>query len=172
MSVAQTVSLPDNPTTGTARLIVLTGGGFYAPKSMYEVQLTLTGDATGNLSTNVINTDPRFLSLVQRMEVTSLAGTPVEYQLIQTLAGSAVNSSVVGLTIANTTSSFNPSTAYWDPPGLLPISQVSSIIANVDTVVHVLTVWIYNFDINALNTVPLPILLAALARTSGQTTPL
>ncbi len=170
MAVTSIVALPAQPAAGSSRLVPLNGNGFTSPKSLYEVQVTLTGDATGNQNTITINLDPRYVSLIARMEMVNLgASAQVEYQLTQRLVGSGITSSQVGLTVVNTTSNLSPCSAYWDPPGLLPIDQLTCLVANVDTIVNVLSVWIYNYDINALNTVPIHILLRSLPRTSGST---
>ena len=168
MAVTSILTLPGQPTAGSSRLVPLNGDGFTSPKSLYEVQVTLTGDATGNQNTITINLDPRYVSLIARIEMVNLGGsTQVEFQLTQRLVGSGINSSLVGLTVVNTTSNFSPCSAFWDPPGLLPIDQLTCLVANVDTVVNVLNAWIYNYDINALNTVPIDILLRSLPRTSN-----
>lgn len=173
MAVASSTTLPGQPPSGVSRLVVLNGNGFTAPKQMYEVQSILAGDVSGGTSINTIVMDPRFVNLILRMELTHLgASTAEEYQLSQTLEQSGITSSVVGLTVVNTASDFDPCSAYWDPPGLLPITSIEATLANVDGDSNILTAWIYCFDKNALNTVPLPLILRAIGRTSGQTPPL
>lgn len=168
MAVASTLQLPGQPGVGFSRLIPLNGDGFTSPKSIYELQVSLTGDATGGLSTITVDLDPRYLSMILRMDVVHLGSTTAdEFQLIQRLQGSSANSSVVGTLTINDASNFDPTSGWWDPPTLLPIDQISSIIVNVDTNALILTAWIYNFDINALNTIPLAVLLRSFPRASA-----
>jgi len=170
MAVLTELTLPGQPASGESRLVPLNGDGFTSPKSLYEVQVLSTGDAGGGNNQINITLDPRFVSLVVRMELVNLGGSSaVEYQLTQRLVASGLSSAVVGLTVVNTTSAFSPCSVFWDPPGILPIDLITAVVANVDTIVSILSVWIYNFDINALNTVPIHRLLRSLPRTSGVT---
>ncbi len=172
MAVSSAVTLPAQPSVGSSRIVVLSGNGYHHPKSMYEVQVSLTGAAGGGNSTITLTTDPRFTSLVLRVELTVLASSAQQdYQLTLAMRGSSISSSLVGELTFNSVSTLTPAVAWWDPPPILPVETIESVVANVDGDVTLLTCWIYNYDINALNVVPLTQLLASLPRTSAQSQP-
>lgn len=134
---------------------------------MYEVQVTLAHDASGGNATITVGTDPRYESFLKRVELQVLGAAADEtFQLEQRLAGSGFTSSISGTTFRNAVSSFTPGFAWWDCPILLPIDQVQNVIANTDGDTSVLTMWIFNFDIDATHRVPLSVIANSLGRAS------
>ncbi len=169
MAVTQSVVLPAQPAAGSSRLIGLSGNGFDYPRSMYEVQNQVAGDATAGLVTLNITTDPRYVSIIYHVELVVLgAAAAQDYFLQMSMRDSGVSVTHVGQTIQNSVQTLTPGNAWWDPPALLPAETLTSVVANVNGDTTLLKTWVYNFDINALTNVPLPLLLASLPRNASQ----
>ncbi len=167
MAVTQTTQLPEQPAGGSSRLIPLTGDGFTFPRSMYEVQALLAGDASAGNSDIQIDFDQRYTTLVVHVELVILgAAASQDYLLNLAMRLSSITAQVVGQTIQNSVSTLTPGIAWWDPPPLVPVESIQSTVANVNGDTTLLKVWSYNFDINALNTIPLSLMLAGLPRTA------
>ncbi len=167
MAVTSTTTLPDQPPAGSSRLVALGGDGWVSPKSYYELQVTLSMDATGNQSTITVDMDPRFETFLKRIELSILASAADEqFQITQRMVGSGFSSSIVGLTFSNQVSAFTPGQAWWDPPVLLPVDRLEAVVANTDGDTMILTAWIANYNINASHKVPISVIASGLGRTS------
>lgn len=164
MSVAATVTLPDEPATGRKAFVPLGGNGYTDPFAMYVIRnFLVTMDASGGVATIEVVMDDRFCSMVGYATYISSNGTidpaTVRWTLGSALAGSTpqmlrarqlpLNRSAVNVSVIND---------MWLPPAfLLPGADFSSLIVatdNDDTFTAQLFCVIYLYNINARQKVP------------------
>lgn len=165
MSVAETITLPGQPTDGLNIFVPLGGDGFIAPHSCYELEATLDGDASGGTNVIYINLDSRFQSLVSLISIhvsgaaanvafeaqfaTQHGKIPAKYWKIN---GDAEFSAV-----------FSKAQAQWMPTPVFGSTRIAAAISNTGVGLNLkLAALVYNFDRRASETVPLTQLLASI----------
>ncbi len=167
MAVASTVQLPAQPTTGLTETIPLGGNGFSAPHSIVAVELELANDASGGLSSLVINMDPRYTSLVSYIThtTTSAAADPHRCQI------AVFNTDCDLWADQPDTVVFNGSAVgAAKPPGMLlkvvpgQTPRITATWVNVDTETNIVNCRIYQFDRQMIHTVPVWLAMQNLPR--------
>ncbi len=169
IAVSSTVTLPDQPTSGTVSYVPLGGDGFSAPFASYNIRsMGVTGAAGGGSAVLRVNMDPRFCSLVafialQNAQVSALDADfkvriASDRMAVPTHSGliTAINASVASVTVSTT----------WEPPPIvLPGGGANSFLdtrmLNVDSDEYTIDVLIYLFDIRVRELTPMGPLLFA-----------
>lgn len=168
MAVAATVQLGDQPGTGRIRQIPLGGNGKTAPISMYEVQVALANDASGDESTITVNRDPRYTSictLIGGTVTVPAAGIEMLFEMQDT-----ENAGPISRGFANAVpiaSVGGTSIAVWNPPPIMTMTTWRMITANVDGDTAAFQAWFYNFDRRILELTPMYQILANLPRSGS-----
>lgn len=176
MAIADTVTLPAQPTSGRVHIVPLGGDGFTAPHSMYTISdMALTGDVAGGSLQMDIIFDERYCSLVQFVTFRNAQATPADaefkvsifsvddnftpVQLVQgdlTAVAATIDSSSLALT--------------WNPTPILfgggpAIGRIRLRLKNVDADVVRLSATIFLFNIRVRETTPMGPLLWARGAT-------
>ncbi len=153
MSVALTVILPAQPATGGGALFTPFGGdGRVAPIGVWEVNMTLVGDAGGGNAELTCGFDRRYTSIVTYAQASVTADTAAGEFLLQLRddATQLPNIRVVGTLpgVAETFSAVNSSYLWYPPPiWLTGDGRISARYVNVDaTETYNLDCQIYVFD--------------------------
>lgn len=162
MAVTKTVVLPaQGPDAGDiTRLRPLGGNGLRGPQSLFEVQVTLAGDAGGGASDITVVFDTRFESILLCADNVN-TGTALDRTAVFEL-GSSVPFFGVGTAQGNAITS--QSIASWSPPPIVGRDQVKISTNNIDGDSQVITLLIYNYQKRASELVPLSVLLSSLPR--------
>lgn len=168
VSISTSFTLPGQPPSGGfANLVGLHGDGFTSPTSMYLLQPTDVGDASGGgLSWNV-TMDPRYVSVVAHMGFQVLAASGRVCRL--SITGRTGNTVSVAGTAPITNILAAIAEFDWSPPPLVDVKTITWTIQNVDTNNYTGLCTIYNFDKEAMFRVPLSVILASLPRGSTNT---
>lgn len=169
MSVAEVVSLPDQPALGSNIQTPLGGDGWSAPSSVYEVAISLAGDAGGGTNRITVNFDPRYAGVVTYVQMrNSSASTLLEMEctLFPLGRSTPTASAFANAVPVNGLSSINLFT--WCPPPLPHFAQLAATIPNVLGDTLTLFFYLYNFRVQAFEKVPLNIILASLPRAESQ----
>lgn len=168
MSIVQAWSLPDQPPTGAVRLVGLSGDGFTSPRSMYLINATDVGDASGGAITFTMTMDPRFISVVSLAGFVVTGGAAlVEFRL--TVEGRTGNVSVASGDSKFTDIIAGIAEASWVPPPLVDVQTMIWQIANTDTLPYLVNGTVFLFDREAMNRVPLSVIYASLPRVASVT---
>ncbi len=169
MSVTSTVNLPAVGGTGShTDYIPLAGDGYSSPHSLYEVGVSLAGDAGGGSSTITLGFDPQYMSVLFLVDSHhNLSAAAHEFTFVLRTGDtvgdptSVVRFSTVSILDPNVTLDM----AGWSPPPLVRGLRTEVVTDNVDGDNHVLNAWVYNFRKDAHLRVPLGVLLSSLPRT-------
>lgn len=165
MSVASTIALPAQPTTGASVYTPLGGDGQTAPLGCYLVNFQIAGDASGGTATLTITADPRYTNLFAWLNptVSSAAGAGDFLIVVQESGTSGAASPVVVGTfpqIATTVSTTNATFLWYPPPmyyqGLGEAVYITDNVGVGET--YIMRAQIYLFDIDAPQITPLPYL--------------
>ncbi len=169
MAVAIDVTLPAQPGTGINTYEPLGGDGWSAPHSVSEFSMSSAGDASGGNNSITLNFDPRFTSVVSYVRLSnSSASGALEMNLtmfpvgrsqpqVQAFANAVP---VIGLTTINLFT--------WCPPPLPHMGRLVGLTTNTNGDTLSMMGYIYQFQINVLQKVPLNIILASLPRSDSQ----
>lgn len=166
MSVLIENTLPEQPVLGVNTYTPLGGDGWTAPHSVAEVSISSAGDAGGGNNDISLTFDPRFISIVSyvrlvnsgasgtiEMRLTMLPSLPRVQPQVQAFANN------VPLNALDTTNSMT-----WCPPPLPHLGVLNARTPNVNNDTMTLMAYIYQFQITALQQVPLNLILASLPR--------
>lgn len=177
MSVAETLTLPNQPATGIVHRIPLGGNGFNAPHAAYVVDnFALVGDAGGGNINQTINMDERFCSLVAFVNIALSQATPADAGWHIALDSNVALGPVAPQTenlaltaIANDISTVHISHVWVPVPYVLPGaggggSISSQVLNNLNDTMR-LTALIYLFDVNVRQVTPMGPLLWARGAT-------
>lgn len=174
MAVLKEYFFPDATVAGdTVELVPLAGNGYTAPHSYYAFDLQAEGASGGGSLTIQFRFDERYTSILPYITVrTSSIAANVNASFI--VASTAVDR-VVKPVVLVFTDAINSADVTYEPPPIVipgrpregstmttPWARVRT--ANVDTEDYALFGRIYNFKIDALKIVPLPVLLSTLPR--------
>ena len=179
MTVAETVTLPGQPTVGAIEYVPLGGDGFTAPHSVADFRVGLDGDASGGYGQIRVRPDARFVSLFAEVCIYAdpAWGVAWDYRLDLTESGaSSVAIVVTGRTSAHVglAGLTVQESALWTPPAALLVNDdaagtgspyVQGFTVNPGAgFTTYLTGKVYQFDRRAREVVPLPILLGSVPR--------
>ncbi len=166
MSVSETVNLTGQPAEeGQIRIVPLGGNGIQAPKSMYEVQITLSMDASGGECAITFTRDSRWQSICTLFNGTvegAAAGVEIMFE-----AQDAENSGPVARGFANATpiaSVVSLNVAVWNPPPIMTMTRWTVRSPNVNGDKLIVNAWLYNFNRRILELSPMWQILANLPR--------
>ncbi len=172
MTVAETVTLPSQPASGSTTFLPLGGDGWTAPMSAYGVAINLAGDASGGNSTITLEFDPQYVSVLNYVSG-GIVGSGVDLDVGLVLRTGAENvtlslllpESLAGGILASNTVLWTPPLLLLDP-GLSGVNlQFSSV--NVDGDSNFLNCRVYNFRRGVAQRTPLDKLIASMPRASG-----
>lgn len=173
MAVLKQYIFPDTPASGdTIELVPLAGNGYTSPHSYYAYDLQAEGASGGGSLIIQLGFDERYTSVVPYVTGrTNDIGADVFAQF--TLASTNVDRVSDDFTLAFTNALIS-SDRVWEPPPIvipgrpreatLTVPWLRFLTTNVDTEDYQMFGRIYNFKIDALKLIPLPIILASLPR--------
>lgn len=164
MAVSLEVTIPD-----VGQYIPLGGDGWTAPHSVWEVSQLLAGDGGGGNSQITINFDERFQSVVSYVNMrNSNASTAVE-MLIQILPRNRSAPQLMAFANAVPLLGLTSENLFtWCPPPIVGLGRAISTKVNTSGDTHIFQMYLYNFDINVLQKVPLNLILSSLPRGESQ----
>lgn len=174
MAVTTTLTLPASDTNGgLTTYIALGGNGYSAPQSMFEVSVFSAATASGGINQIQVTFDARFQSIVTYVRMSGgSASTALEMDCAlfpplprnQPRAQGFVNAVPVnGL--------FTTNDYVWNPPPLMGMGRIHGTVPNINGDDLTLQFYMYNFNINVLQQVPLSLILASLPRGSSTIPP-
>ncbi len=170
MSVAASVTLPDQPANGTVVLLPLGGDGNSAPRSRYEVfAFAIAGDGSGGNAVLTLTLDDVYESLV--MQVSCFHNSPNDSENVFQLV-SRKNAVAINAVTAHLLAEAGPTSralAIWCPPPLINVTEVNLTTPNLNTETYQMSVTILNFNKRASERTPLNILYASLPRGTSDT---
>lgn len=165
MSVAETFTLPDQPTTGSAVFIPLGGSGFGSPLGYYQVKAQLVDTGTTGFNSIKCFLDDRYTNVVSHIGMTKTQDTPTD---LLWKAGLTPTQSIFQLVVAGNIAGIAPDVAAVVTPVLElvdgdGINFIDSIVEQ-DAVsdIHAMNAVIYVFDKFIRTTTPLSIILNSL----------
>lgn len=170
IAIAETLTLPAQPASGTLTRLNLGGDGFRAPIAAYSLEaMTLTGDVSGGSLRFLINMDARFCTLMAYSAFAIAQGSKSNADFRYILGGDTVpgqqltgTTTAINLTVHGTNNGFT-----WYPkPFVLPgggqNSNLQLDVLNVDDDVVAMNGIFYLFDIRVRELTPMgPLLWAA-----------
>lgn len=171
MAVAESVTLPAQPSSGSVTFVPLGGDGFTAPQHAYAIQnMAATGAAGGGALSASILMDPRYVSLVAfaTMRLVQAADTAIDVRFVigpqaggvqipQIIQQRLVTDIASGITSSTISDSFNPTPLLL--PGAGQAGSLSVAVVNVDTDILNLSAYIYCFNIRVRELTPMGPLL-------------
>jgi len=162
VAVTASVTLPDQPATGSVDYVTLAGDGYYAPHSMYIVAIAADEDASGGSITLTVNPDPRFAQCATIMSCFDTDTTPKPFQMNLGIErpGQGVFSYVFTRDSADSPTGIQ--VVGFMPPIFVPQARWEVSVANVDTFALEMRMLVYNFMIDAPKRVPLQFIVTAL----------
>lgn len=168
MSVSDVINLQTGDHAGAAivnprRFRPLGGNGFHAPSSMYEVGISIAGDASAGNAQLIISPDDRFEQLLALVQVSMTSATGAIEVFFQMSTNNVFTRGFVDAAPLDGINSFN--NAVWNPPPLLGFDEARVVTLNPGVGPVLTTFWyVYNFNIQASKKVPMYQLLANLPR--------
>lgn len=177
MSVTETITLPNQPTTGRVHRVALGGDGYTAPHAAYVVDnFILTGDAGGGTVAHIIQMDERFCSLVAYVNLLSSQASSADADWVigldSNLANGAIAPQLEGRVIAATSatvSSVTLASIFTPVPVVLPGAgagaQINSNVLNVLADGVRISALIYLFNVQVREVTPMGPLLWARGAT-------
>lgn len=163
MAIASDFTLGNQPTVGTSRLVPLGGNGITAPKSMYEVAVSLVHDASGGTAVITITRDPRFSTLMTLANCFYL-GAAGGVEVLFSMRDAADNGPFARGFANAVPIGIGGSLAVWNPPPIMTMDTWSLTNTNVTGDTSIFNVWFYNFDRRILELSPMWQILANLPR--------
>lgn len=166
MTVAETFTLPAQPTTGTARFIPLAGSGVLGPLGYYQIAVTLDDLASTGYNKIRCILDKRYTHIVSHCGVTKIQASVAN--AVWSLKVSPSQQWIVDLVGYDDLTSADPQIADVRTPNLEIIdgdgsAYIESLIEeNAIGDTHGFTAVIYVFNKNIRNMVPLHIILGSL----------
>ncbi len=169
MAVAVETTLPEQPAIGINAYQPLGGDGWSSPHSVAEFSMSSAGSASGGNNVITLNFDPRFTSVVSYVRLSnSSASTALEMNLtmfptgrsqpqVQAFANAVP---VIGLSTINLFT--------WCPPPLPHMGRLVATTTNTNGDTLSMMGYIYQFQVNVLQYIPLNVILAALPRADSQ----
>lgn len=172
MAVTVTTTLPDQPGVGVNTYTPLGGDGWTAPHSVSEVSMSSVGDASSGNNQIELTFDPRFTSIctyVRLSNSSASAGIEMNLQLLPTLP--RVQPQVQAFANAVPVNAlFTTNDMTWSPPPLPHLGRLFARTTNTNGDTLSLMAYIYQFQVNVLQRVPLNIILASLPRGDSMVT--
>lgn len=169
MAVAVETTLPNQPAIGINTYSPLGGDGWTAPHSVSEFSMSSAGDASGGNNQITLEFDPRFTSIVSYVRLSnSSASGLLEMVLTMFPVGRSqpqVQAFANAVPVLSLTS-INLLT--WCPPPLAHMGSLVGLTTNTNGDTLSMMGYIYQFQINVLQRVPLNIILASLPRAETQ----
>lgn len=166
MAVALSLTIPSSPAIGLLTYVPLGGDGWTAPHSVWELSVALDGDGTGGNNVIDVSFDTRFQSICtyMRMRMDS-ADVVIEclLELLQTHNQPSLSAFSNAIPVESFPSG-NACTMTWCPPPIPGMRRARGTIPNNTGDTQLLQMYLYNFDINVLQRVPLNLILASLPR--------
>lgn len=165
MAVATTLNLPEQPAVGLVSYVPLGGDGWTAPHSVFEVSVASVGTASGGNNVVLVNFDPRWQSVVTYMRCTnSSASTTLEMfmELLQVHNQPQLSAFANAVPVASIAGTVNLMT--WAPPPIPGMRRARMTTTNTNGDDLLFQFYLYNFNINVLQKVPLNLILASLPR--------
>lgn len=169
MAVAVELVLPDQPGIGVNQYIPLGGDGWTAPHSVAEFSISSAGDASAGNNVITLNFDPRFISVVSYVRLAnSSASTALEMSLTMFPTGRSQPQVQAFANAVPVIGMFGNQILTWCPPPLPHLGSLQGATPNINGDTLSIMGWIYQFQINVLQKVPLNIILASLPRSDSQ----
>ncbi len=165
MAVAVEITLPAQPAIGLVTYVPLGGDGWTAPHSVFEVSVASVGDASGGNKVVTVNFDARWQSVVTYMRATNdSASTTIEMfmELLQNHNQPQLSAFCNAVPVAAIANTVNLMT--WAPPPIPGMRRARMTTPNVNGDDTLFQFYLYNFNINVLQQVPLNLILASLPR--------
>lgn len=178
MSIATTVALPNQPTTGAVNAIPLGGDGKWAPHSAYSVYVQSDGDGSGGVNDLTVRLDPQYTQVVSYVDIRA-SGVSADHEFRAEIACTPTE---IFMRFGDLT--YKPAGAsagavagfIWTPPAVVcsagvgdptdpPYVKVRT--ENTNGVSIFMTARIYNFDKRARELSPLPWLFDSFPRASN-----
>jgi len=174
VAIAENLTLPAQPATGSVTYVTLGGDGYMAPFAAYSVSdWQVTADASGGRATYTLTMDDRFVGLMSYASFTGiqgstldvgcrwrLRGTPGAPPVFRALTIDAITTNAVG---AQLNDLFVPQ------PVLLPGGQPATLLFETDNVngdSYFISTLIYLFNIDVRQKTPMGPLLWARGASS------
>ncbi len=171
MAVAVAVTLPDQPGIGINVYNPLGGDGWTAPHSVAEISVSSAGDASGGNNSIALTFDPRFTSIVSYARlVNSSASAGIEMSLIMLPTGRAQPQVEAFANAVPVKSLTAQNVMTWTPPPIPHMGSLHALTTNTNGDTISLMGYIYQFQVNVLQKVPLNIILASLPRGDNMVT--
>jgi len=178
MSVEASVTLPEQPTNGSAAITALGGDGLRAPSSRTDVQVIATGDASAGTLSCVVEMDDRYTSLVDfAASRVALAAAAIGFRLALSNTAEDLLVRFVQGNFADVGALFTDSSTFlWLPP-LFPLRTVAGSnfvpslrvsVANTGVGKDLqLNLRVYNWKNIAQETLPNHVFIANMTPRSG-----
>ncbi len=165
MAVAVALTLPDQPVIGENIFTGLAGDGWTAPQSVFEFAISSAGDASGDENTITMTFDPRFTGIMTYVRLSnSSASSAIEMKMQLLPLDRATPQLECFVNAVPVNGIDNQNTVTWSPPPVPTMRRLVAVTANVNGDTLSLMGYLYNFNINVLNKVPLNLILASLPR--------
>lgn len=162
MTIFETISLPNQPVTGSAIFQPMGGDGWTAPLGRYEVDASLTMDASGGTWSIGVELDRQFMNLVALMQLEMNISSDTEAFSMDIKMRAATNIyRVAGDLLQTQTTSIN---RIWSPPPIIDPVNMDFRLGNTDTKIGRATGTVYCFRKGAQHEVPIDKLLQCLVR--------
>ena len=172
MSVSASLTLPSQPTAGGTKFVPLAGNGLTAPQSAYAVSIQLTGDASGGTATVTLRPDPQYATIVSYVGWSTFATASQTGLQLSIVNGDETVTVLeqpphagVGGTNPQQALVWSPPLMVLDPPQDDP--RLVLVVPNEDGATFSATFRLYNFRKGVQNVTPLPLLVAALPRSTN-----
>jgi len=174
MAVSNALTLPGSDTNGgLTTYLALGGNGYTAPQSMFEVSVLTDADASAGNLVFTLTFDARFQSIVTYVRMSGASastGIEMDCALFPPLPRSQPRAQ--GFVNAVPVSTLHGTNDYvWNPPPLMGMGRLIATVPNTNGDNLTVQCYMYNFNINVLQTVPLSIILASLPRGSSTIPP-
>lgn len=170
MAVSVATTLPAQPAIGLNTYVPLGGDGWTAPHSVAEFSISSVGAAGGGNNTITLTFDPRFTSIVSYVRLVNAgASAAIEMLLRMRPPLPRVQPQVEAFANqAGVLSLFTQNLFTWAPPPLPHMGILEGVTTNVDGDTLSMMGYIYQFQVDVLQKVPLNFVLAALPRGDSQ----
>jgi len=165
VAISETINLTGQPAGGRIRYVPLGRFGNYAPRSMYEVQVLLAMDASGDEATINLTEDARFASICTLMNgrvIGAAGGVELLFQMRNNAQAGPISHGFANAVPIASIASAN--IAVWNPPPVMTMDTWTLVADNVNGDSLSLTAWFYNFDRRILELSPMWQILANLPR--------
>lgn len=163
MSVAEVITLPTQPATGTAKFQPMGGDGQVSPKGRYELDISLAQDASGGVWSVAVNLDPQYMNLVAMMQLQeNVSGDTTAFSLEIKVSDLASVYRANGHLIDGTQGT---ASRLWVPPPVIdPLSITFRLLNATDLKIGRCAATIYVFNKGMQHVVPIEQIFRALIR--------